>query len=204
MLIDINLLPKKEVRNIASLVLFVVPLVVAILLITIFLFQQMGAKEEIESLKDSISQQQQLRITYEEKLKSYEGSESVNQLQETISWMDASSVKSVPIIEHLTALLPKRGYILSYNYSEEGSLQITIQFDTSRESAYYLKLLKNSTNFEEVKILSLLTNPYEDIIEQISVEESVPNEKYVPRYIAVYDLTLNVPTLLEQQKEGEQ
>ncbi|WP_246940859.1 PilN domain-containing protein [Bacillus pinisoli] len=203
MLIDINLLPKKELKNFASVVLIIVPILLLFVLIGLFFVQKNEAQQQIEALQDSVHKQQQLKITYEQKLASFEISESVDQLEQTIEWMDATSVKSVPILEHLTALLPQRGYISTYSYSDQDRMQLTIQFDTSIESAYYLKELKDSDYFSEAKIISLLTNPYLENTDQIVIKENVTNETYIPRYVAVYDLSLNIPSILELQREGE-
>ncbi|MFZ3588331.1 hypothetical protein ACOI1C_03435 [Bacillus sp. DJP31] len=203
MLIEINLLPKKEARNFASIVVIVAPLLFVLLVVSLFLLQQKDAQQEIATLKNSIQTTKLTRVTYEQKLTSFKASESIVQLQNTVDWMDSTSVKSVPILEHLTALLPERGSIQNFNYGIEGNIQVTVQFDTFRQAAYYLKEMKDSSNFTEVTIVSLLTNQLLNENEQISTVEKVANETYIPRYVAVYDITINQEALLDQQKEGK-
>ncbi|KAA0549239.1 hypothetical protein FZW96_04825 [Bacillus sp. BGMRC 2118] len=200
MLIDINLLPRKEAKNIASIVLLASLLIIVIIAASVYVIQQNAVKEDIAQLETTLQDKKLKRVEYEQQLKSFETSESAVKLNSAIDWMEASSIDSVPILEHLTSLLPERGFILMYQYNEDGSLQVSVQFDTSRESAYYLKELRDSTYFQDAKIVSLLTNQIEEENEVISTEEKVGNDKYIPRYVAIYDLTLNTTTLLANQK----
>lgn len=58
-------------------------------------------------------------------------------------------------MNHLTSLLPERGFIQSFAYTEAGTVTISVQFDNAREAAYFLENLKDSDWIEDVSLTSL-------------------------------------------------
>jgi hypothetical protein len=58
-------------------------------------------------------------------------------------------------MQHLTSLLPERGFIQSFGYTESGAVTLTVQFDSAREAAYFLNSLNHSKWIEEASLNSL-------------------------------------------------
>jgi len=221
MLVEINLLPKKEQKNYTVIVILL-----AVLLLTLvagfFLFWQgRSYEQQISTLDNQITTTQKLAQIEQESLVGGQVTNSVAMLESAVNWATDSTVKTVPIFEHVTGLLPKRGFIQTITYSESGNVSMTVQFDTSRDSAYYLKTLLDSEWFLDVKLTSLSTNQTDsseaapiasntEEHEELSGEQTVEtpqeatsdvtnetSESYVPRYIGQYEITLDQNYLKE-------
>jgi hypothetical protein len=58
-------------------------------------------------------------------------------------------------MQHLTALLPERGFIQSFGYTETGTVTISVQFDNPREAAYFLDSMNKSDWIDKASLSSL-------------------------------------------------
>ncbi|NSL51609.1 PilN domain-containing protein [Calidifontibacillus erzurumensis] len=203
MVIEINLLPKKERKSLSTVMIllsFLLPFMIGSAYI---LFQYQTTKAEINSLQSQLQTTKELRIIQEQKLAELTSTSAVDQLKTTIEWVEKLPISTVTLLKHLTALLPERGFILNMRYADSGTVTITVQFDTNRETAYYLRELEDSEVIESVQLKSVKTSGEE-------LEKTNPNLKdkltkvIVPRYIAVYELQLNRPALKAlEKKEAE-
>lgn len=181
---------------------------IAILLILLIgsiyiIFNYQSAKVEVDSLTNELQTTKQLRAIQEQKLTDVTSTTAVDQLKTTIDWVQKLPISTVALLQHLTALLPERGFILNITYADSGTVTLTTQFDTNREVAYYLNELENSDVIESVQLRSLNTSGDE-------LEKTNKNLKdklmkvLVPRYVAVYELHLNRQALKAlEKKEGE-
>ncbi|MBE4908149.1 fimbrial protein [Bacillus luteolus] len=193
MLVDINLLPQKETKNtskyiITGIILFIV-LVLSILLIVVMNHH----KSQIDQLNNELAMTRELTAIEQQKIVDFESSSSVIELENAVEWVKNYPTETVPILEHLIGLLPERGFLQALSYTGEGAVSISVQFDTNREVAYYLKSLTESDLIEAASLLDIQT-------QQIGTEEA---EGYLPRYIAQFDLTINKQAIDELQKEEE-
>lgn len=220
MLVEINLLPKKQRRNF-KLIGILAGAVLIMLGAGITLFWQGNSyKNELVALDNQIATTQQLVQIQQDKVVGDQASNSVATLETAVIWASEDPLKTVPIIKQVTALLPKRGFIENISYAESGTVNLTVQFDTSKEAAYYLKTLLDSEWFEKVSLSSVSTSEpataeasmtetqettengeettetngdetTSDTQPEQEVEVSKPNHNIVPRYIGQYQLTLN-------------
>ncbi|MDF1506879.1 hypothetical protein PZE06_01650 [Robertmurraya sp. DFI.2.37] len=196
MLIDINLLPQKEAKN-KSLLTFIV--------ISCFLLFIGGAfafwinatyTKKLENIEQQIATAEQLVASEQQKITAYESASSIADLENAVKWAKSYPIKTVPILKNLTALLPERGFIQSINYEETGLLQLTIQFEMSREAAYYLNSLLESdwvTN-ARLETLDAVTGFYDKKFGEPDAgfdDRAIKNEKYIPRYLGLYEIELN-------------
>ncbi|WP_052948877.1 hypothetical protein [Mesobacillus campisalis] len=155
MLVDINLLPKKEQKNIKIIIILLAALLLVSLAGFFLLWQGKSYNQQIASLDEQITTTQQLAEIEQEKVLAVQTSNSVAVLESAVNWASEDPLKTVPVIKHVTSLLPKRGFIQNISYSESGTVSLTVQFDTSRDAAYYLKTLLNSEWFSEVTLGSV-------------------------------------------------
>lgn len=220
MLVEINLLPKKEPKNYMVITILLGTLLL-LLVAGFFLFWQgISYQNEIASLDNQISTTQKLAAIEQEKLDGGQSTNSIAALESAVSWVSENPLKTVPIIKQVTALLPQRGFIQTISYAEAGSVNLTVQFDTSRDAAYYLKTLLDSDWFSHVSLSSVTTSQLEDRessltssvqaterdlednfenledgspLTTIQLEEgqAAENINIVPRYIGQYQLILN-------------
>ncbi|MEH7123952.1 hypothetical protein V7122_07265 [Bacillus sp. JJ1532] len=191
MLIEINLLPKKESRN-KSLVMSACVLVFILLLgIGSAVWVGQSYKGKIDSISQQQAQIQKLIAVEQEKVANAESLNSLEELEKAVSWAQDYPIKTVPILRKFTALLPERGFVQTINYEETGNIVLTVQFDTSREASYYLKSMLDSEWIEDATINTLTTI---DITEENSDQEHIfepDKEKILPRYLAEYEIIIN-------------
>ncbi len=98
-------------------------------------------------------------------------------------------MKSAEILKNMIALLPERGFIQTISYTGAGTLTMTVQFDTSREAAYFYKTLLDEEWIADAKLSSIAASEPEAKAD--SDVNSETNEQFVPRYTGQYSITLN-------------
>jgi Tfp pilus assembly protein PilN len=155
MLVDINLLPQKEAKKF-SFVITISAIVALFLLIGGFYFwQTQSVKQEITSLDSQISMTKKIAEKEQQNTNTVAASSSVNQLKGAIDWANEYPMQTVPVMQHLTSLLPERGFIQSFAYTEAGKVTLTVQFDSAREAAFFLDSLNHSDWIDEASLSSL-------------------------------------------------
>lgn len=208
MLVEINLLPKKPPKNVAA------PLMLGVML---FLFSAVGtfgyiqmeekkeeAQQAVQQLKQVKAQQAQLQAD-EAILQQQEQYEA---LVQAMDWSQDRSIDVVFLLRHFIGLLPERGFFLDFQYAQAETIQLQVQFDTSRQAAYYLKDLLDSPYVEKASILSVqavksseeVKNNQND--ETDTAENEEKQDTLLPRYVAAYELSLKKDELPPVKKEG--
>jgi type IV pilus assembly protein PilN len=201
MLIDINLLPKKEKKNFSTSILAV--LLVGLLVIGggTSLYYGNTLKTETEQLNKEIFQINESLKLEQERVEQVQATNSVVELKNAVNWAQTYPIKTVPVLQHLTALLPERGFIQQYSYSDAGTVQLVVQFDTSREAAHFLKWLNDSDWINEANIISLGLGSQPDGEENRDLSQT----EYIPRYIGNFSITLErekIKEILYQNEQG--
>ncbi|WP_102345402.1 hypothetical protein [Bacillus sp. Marseille-P3661] len=202
MLVEINLLGKPEKRNLAPFVIFT-SLAILIVSLSILAFMLYKTTEsELTRLERELQSKQQLLSVYEQKKGTESATTAVDDLIATIEWVETFPTPTVLLIQHLTSLLPERGFIMNFSYSDDGSLGLQVQTDTNREMAYYLKSLLDSPYISEASLNSLSTIPI--VVEGEEGSGTFEGNNYVPRYTGQFQLTVNKDALrAEVEAEGE-
>jgi type IV pilus assembly protein PilN len=206
-LVEINLLPQKQPRSSTSLKLIIL-MALAFILISLLIFWQVQKNtNEINQLEANIASYEQ-SITSLQQDVSAESTNSYVELSNAVDWSLSYPIKSVAILKHLNSLLPERGFLLSYSYTETGTISLNVQFDTKKEAAYYLKWLNDSEWVEDVKLSQLSSSQIEtteDTAEEGTTAEDMDTEteSYLPRYTGSFEITLNREKIkLTEQVEG--
>ncbi|RHW40639.1 hypothetical protein D1B31_10590 [Neobacillus notoginsengisoli] len=204
MLIDINLLPKKE-RKSSSIILTSAIFAVLFLCVGGFFFWQVSTlKSDIATVDNRIETTKKIAELEEKKASEVTSADSAAKLEDSIAWAEEYTIPSVPVMKEFTSLLPARGFILSFAYQESGELALTVQFDSSREAAYFLNNLNHSEWVKEASLTSLTAIETEE--KSTSPETGAVNtaneKEYLPRYTGQFQLSLNkqtVKTFVENQ-----
>ncbi|MGF6948248.1 Tfp pilus assembly protein PilN [Neobacillus sp. B4I6] len=155
MLVEINLLPQKEPKKIGFII--TLSCLVALLLLTgaYYLWQTNTAKSNIASLDRQISMTKKIAEKENKSTDTAEVTSSVSQLKSAIDWANDYPIQTIPVMRYLTSLLPERGFIQSFAYTEAGTISLSVQFDSAREAAYFLDNLNESKWIEEASLSSL-------------------------------------------------
>ncbi|UTE76497.1 hypothetical protein [Rossellomorea sp. KS-H15a] len=199
MLVDINLLPHNEKRSRQWLyvVTGIISLGILALIILFILAGNLG--KDVDALTAQLQSEKQLRAEKEQSISDFESSDAWVQLEDAVSWVEDYPIDTVPVLDHLVELLPERGFLKEFTYAEDGSIQLSIQFDTSSEAAYYLTHLKDSKYIQDAKLSSLAT---ESVME--NVQAAVNTEPVLPRYIGQYEVILNRDSIKEIEAEADE
>jgi type IV pilus assembly protein PilN len=200
-LVEINLLPQKQQKRSITLRIIII-IALTMLLISLFTFWQVQKyNNEIRHLEANIAIFEQSITSLQQEV-NVESTNSYVELSNAVEWSLTYPIKSVAVLKHLTSLLPERGFLLTYSYTETGILSLTVQFDTKKEAAYYLSWLSDSSWIEEVKLSQLSSSQIEATEETPKIQGET--ESYLPRYTGNFEITLNREAirLAQQQAEG--
>lgn len=198
MLIDINLLPEKQEKKYTVFLVISILLICAALIFTILFLQYQQTRQQIDFVQKQIDNTKLLRVIQEQKLTDYSSSSAVSELNSAIAWAEELPIPTVYLIRQLSLLLPERGYVLNFNYNDDGKVYLTVQFDTSREVAYYLKGLKDSEFIKSVELSNIITSVTDESPE-INDEKTI----LLPRYVAQFELNLDRAVLKDSEKKEE-
>ncbi|MEK3807776.1 PilN domain-containing protein [Bacillus sp. FSL H8-0547] len=197
MLADINLLPKKDPRNVANATLYLLLAFIAVIFAGLFIIQLTSANGEKADVKNQVAAvESELERLMAEKGTEGSSSSSVSALQSAVEYADGVSLDSVPVVKELAGKLPERGFFKTFSYNDAGELTLSVQFDTNREAAYYLARLKESSYFTKADLISIAAVKGEGTV----TPEEETNE--VSRSEAQYILRVNPDYL--QAESGEQ
>lgn len=208
MLVEINLLPKKEPKKSAMLVWVLAAAGLAALLAGLFFWQYTNDKKKLDSVEESLVLNNKIAESSQASLKNYEESDSAKDLKTAITWAEEQKVDNVFILKQLTAILPDRGFIQELEVSEKQKVTLNVQFDTKSASAYYLNsLLQYSWIDEAVLVDSKSTDILEGkVSDQIDEAiESLKEGDIEPRYYATYEIVFSAAGIkaAENTDEGE-
>ncbi|MFP3357739.1 fimbrial assembly protein [Planococcus sp. SIMBA_143] len=198
MLVDINLLPQKERDRPAVLIAAVAILLLAIIIWAVF--AMMARAEANEQLALQVQAQgvmaEQAQIRNE--LEARQGMNEEQQLQATVEWAESYQFDTIPLLEELVSLLPARGFFQTFSYTGLDQAQLVVQFDSSREAAYYLAQLKSS----ELLTSATLDNVATEIFDEAEEEEIIVDPSK-PRYLATYTLLFQDERIPVEGEEAE-
>ena len=201
MLVDINLLPEKESKSRLPLYMIAGILCLSLIFVTVLIIETKSQDNLAASADSQTKQVNSLDMSLQQSLNQYESNDSVAQLQAAVKWASSNPVKTLPVIKKLIGFLPDRGFFQSFTLNEDHTINLSIQFDTETDAAYYLSRLSNSSWFPGAKLLSLKAQDLTSETNSASGMNSTqtgsqtstdPEAKDVlPRYLAEYQITLD-------------
>ncbi len=214
MLVEINLLPKKEKNSKMVVIGTAAALGIAIVSALILYFQYTGLQQQAASLDKQILTMQELAVLEQQKAEENAAGNAVQSLKEFVEWSETYPVKTVPLLDHITALLPERGFLKGIEYIKEGVIVLEVQFDTSREASAYLSAMSKSEWTKQAKLLTLTVD--ESVGEEPENESeeggnntpsyALDNEPYMPRYLGEFEIIIDTGFIndLEAGKNQEE
>jgi Tfp pilus assembly protein PilN len=161
MLVEINLLPQKEPRKTSFIIVVAAIAIIFLTLGTYYILQIKSTKNDIANMESQIKMTQDLAAIEEKNSQTSESAMSITLLKSAVEWANTYPIQTIPVMQHLTGLLPERGFIQTFGYTEAGTVTITVQFDSAREAAYFLDNLNKSEWIDDVNLSSLTTKEQE-------------------------------------------
>lgn len=201
MLVEINLLPQKQRKRSTSFRIVLLLLLTFLICSFLLYWQVQRYNHQINQIQADISNYEQSIATIQQEV-NVESTNSYVELSNAVEWSTKYPIKSVSVLKHLTSLLPERGFLLTYSYTESGTLSLTVQFDTKKEAAYYLNWLNDSEWINEVKLLQLSTGQTETTGETLE-KQNTTEEEYLPRYTGNFEITLDRDKIRQAQLQEE-
>ncbi|MCM3572062.1 hypothetical protein M3172_02590 [Mesobacillus subterraneus] len=186
MLVEINLLPKKEHRKSSQLIIAAITIMFIAITFSIIYLQGSSYENEMKQVDQKISNLQKLNNLQQEKLAEENAGNSVIKLQEAVQWAEKYPVQTVPIVRNIISLLPERGFIQNFEYSNMDSILVSIQYDASRDAAFYLSSLKQSEWVKEAELLNVVALEISDDAEENNSSDGVTLPRYSADYKIVY------------------
>lgn len=208
MLVNINLLPQREKKKSSSIILLMISL---FLLLSgggwLFYYYQ-SLQTNLETAQQQLITVQKLREVEQQKGSQQVSTSAVEQLEAIVKWAEKEPVSTVTVLHHLISPLPEHGLFLNYQYSGEGTVNITIQFDTIPEVSAYLHRLEEDPVITEAKLTTITTMEVYPTIEGAEQTEDLARfeeeqkRNYVPRQQAQFQLKLDIEKLKEEKGGG--
>jgi type IV pilus assembly protein PilN len=197
MIVEINLLPKKEPKNMAVLVGVAVFTALLIAAAIVFYLLAAQADEQINALTGELKQIRAMQAIEQQKQKDAQSAQEIKELHEAVQWSKNYPLKMVPLLRNMTKLLPERGFVMNFSYAGNGTVTVAVQFDTSEQAAYYLKRLEDAKFVKDVQLKSVSAVN----ITETNAEEGT-EQQVVPRYLAQYEIHIRKQALGEKEKQG--
>lgn len=157
MLVEINLLPKKEPKNIALLFWGGILAGAAAIFVIVFFIALHQTKQDLAAVNQQIKQTEALQAAEQAAQKSNADIQDFKKLSSAVKWASDTPVKTVPVLDKLTKLLPQYGYITDFSCGSTGA-NVTVQFDSPDEAVYFLKRLNDSQYFSGAVLDSIKMN----------------------------------------------
>lgn len=157
MLVEINLLPKKEPKNIALLFWAGILAGASAIFLIVFFIALHQTKQDLAAVNQQIKQTEALQAAEQAAQKSNADIQDFKKLSSAVKWASNTPVKTVPVLDKLTKLLPQYGYITDFSCGSTGA-NVTVQFDSPDEAVYFLKRLNDSPYFSGAVLNSIKMN----------------------------------------------
>ncbi|MFC5603957.1 fimbrial assembly protein [Sporosarcina koreensis] len=178
MLVDINLLPEKERERSTLLIAALVVLGAAILFWAILFVLSLSLSKETGRVESQIAS---LHASQEAVRQNMQPSTDVSdreKLASTVEWAEAYRFDTLPLLRELIALLPERGFFVSFEFTAPHESKVVVQFDDKSDAAYYLTRMKSSTIVSVATMESL-------VAERLDEERDLQT---LPRFEATYHI----------------
>lgn len=191
MLVEINLLPKKEHKKSSVLIMALAGILLVSVSASVIFFQGSSYEDRMASLDQQIVNVQKLNEVQQAKLADGDTGSSAAMLQQAVEWAEQYPVETVPLLQRVIGLLPERGFIQELEYGNANSVVIKIQFDASRDAAFYLSSLKDSDWVEKVILLNIVAETDDQVTSTAGATLSssqAREEETLPRYSAEYEI----------------
>jgi type IV pilus assembly protein PilN len=192
--VEINLLREKPKAH--PIFRILIYLLVAILLANaVFIYVKYSSvSSEIEMLETKIKSTETERIALEAKINNMQSDSFINEYKQDVNVIKAFHFSSVGILNDFVRVLPERGFFIDYTFSENGTVDVFVKFDTLPEMSMYTDGLSS---------LPFVTNVSLDDVE---IKEISNNENEVlPRFYVQYSISLDIETVkaVQAEQEGE-
>lgn len=198
MLVEINFIQKKDKRSFTRIIFIMLVLCIVLAGATFLGLKYRALQHELSNVEQSLFIAKKSVEIEEKKLQTENVNQNTEALENAVKWAREYPISTVFMMRQLTYLLPARGFMMSFDYQDDGTVTISAQFDSSREVAFYLNHLTDSTFIKEATLQEINT-----VILGDQQTSTVYFEPINPRYNASFLIQLNKAELKAAEQEGE-
>ena len=208
MLVEINLLPKKDRKSKVNTLLLGLFLFIFVLIIGFFIWQINAKEAKLESVVGQIAMTTETIEIKQNQITDFKNSSSVQELGQAITWADAQRFDLVYLLDQLTAILPDRGFLMNLEMDDTYKMNQVIQFDTRSDAAYYLHTLLSFDWVDEAIVSETTTKDALDkqrTTDEMLIENDnslIKEDHLLPRYFTQYEIIINPDSLNIEAKEA--
>lgn len=194
MLIEINLLQKKEPKK-KAILFYILFLVVITLILGIALFSQYrDVTTDIKSIDQQLTAIQIEQKEFETNTKTESPTvQKINELETFTDIAKSNQLDTVDLLTRLSKLLPTKSYFTDFQLSGN-VMNVTIHIEKEMDAAFYYRHLLNESWIENVIL--------EQVVANRTGEEETENQ--LSTYVASYKIMIDRMTLKELQKEASE
>ncbi|MCG7345007.1 fimbrial assembly protein [Sporosarcina sp. ACRSL] len=178
MLVDINLLPERERERSTLLIAALIVIGAALLFWATLFLLSLSLSKETAHVETQIASLHARQETIREEIVPSTHADDWERLAATVEWAEAYRFETLPLLRELIALLPERGFFVSFEFTAPHESTVTVQFDNKSDAAYYLARIKSSTVVSTATISSL-------VAERVDEESGIET---LPRFEATYHI----------------
>ncbi|WP_078555368.1 hypothetical protein [Bacillus alkalicellulosilyticus] len=195
MLLEVNLLPEKEKRDMTNLLIIGIVAFVIIAMLLTFRFMHDDLTTDVRTMEQEIME---VKILSAE-IQSSQVVSEVDRLTTTLETLENHVIPASTLLDYLVALLPERGFFLNFDYQLSGEVNFDASFDQIEQIAAYNQVLTISPIVRDVVISNISADALMD-------EETIEESEFLPRYVASFKLMINSPEVkkLGQGEDEEQ
>ncbi|MCM3663834.1 hypothetical protein M3204_05430 [Mesobacillus subterraneus] len=187
MLVEINLLPKKEPKTSALFAITLFLLFLFAIGASLVFWQARINEASLQELDREIEAVQKLNTALQSKITEKENSDSFAELQSAVIWAEEFTPETVRLLRSLIALLPEQGFIQFFNYQDKGTVKVRIQVESSRDAAYFLSSLKQSEWVRNASVFSIEAVKKDETAKDKDIESAA----VMPAYFAEFEISFN-------------
>ena len=184
MIVNVNLLPQREKRNVVMYILLLIFFVCIFVTFLSFYMMKNNEEQKKASLEQQLAATQAALIQQKKSQQSSEDPSDEVKLQNEVKQLQDSTFSTVTIIDQLTKLLPMYGVFQSLNYESGGTITLQVRFNDQREAIYYFARLQKQSWVDQVNLSSIEA-------EEVSNTDQTSNVQEVSGYIANYEIQVN-------------
>ncbi|RPF50558.1 hypothetical protein [Aquisalibacillus elongatus] len=151
MLVDINLMPKKEKRNYKALFVYVSLTLLTLLLIGSSALLYWLNHQDLQRVEGELNQQQEVNQAIISEFEGDAEQQQTRAVQEILEDLQVHNTSLSSVLEKALNHLPRQGSLNAFQYNDS-HIDLTIQTNTNEQAVEYYQALRESESFESVTI----------------------------------------------------
>lgn len=171
--VNINLLPKQNIRKEKRAIYLIPVLGIAVVCITtiLLMYQYIDKKDSIKELSEKITAQSsardQARIEYIEKTTGFTKYNFTEKYKQLNQFLHSIYKDTIYVHEAIVKLLPEQANVIGYTYLNDGELTLTATFNSKGDSALFLHRLYSCELVEKAELESITADDEDVLYESI-------------------------------------